>query len=85
MHVSTFVTTSSRSSDRTGAGAERLARAREALERAGCDALVCVLPQDVLLLSGYWPVTGHSIAIVHARGGSALIVPEDDDQGSGPL
>jgi Xaa-Pro aminopeptidase len=62
----------------TAAGAERLARAREALQHAGADALLCVLPQDVLLLSGYWPVTGHSIALIHARGGSALVVPEDE-------
>lgn len=59
-------------------GADRLARAREALQHAGADALLCVLPQDVLLLSGYWPVTGHSIALIHARGGSALVVPEDE-------
>src|SRR6185312_8546158 len=39
-------------------GVERLARVRDALGRAALDAVVCTLPTNVLLLSGYWPVVG---------------------------
>jgi hypothetical protein len=33
---------------------ERIRRITSALAEAGVDALVCALPLNVLLLSGYW-------------------------------
>src|SRR3954468_8602171 len=42
-------------------------RTVKAMRDAGIDALVCALPRNVLLLSGYWPVLGDSVAIVHGE------------------
>jgi Xaa-Pro dipeptidase len=57
---------------------ERVERVARALERAGLDALVCALPSNVLLLSGYWPVVGTSIAVATREGAIGLVVPEDE-------
>jgi Xaa-Pro dipeptidase len=43
------------------------------------DALVCALPSNVLLLSGYWPVVGTSIAVATREGGVGLVVPADEE------
>src|SRR5690349_24656068 len=58
--------------------AERINRIREALERANMDALVCALPTNVLLVSGYWPVTGTSVAVITRIGVVHLLAPEDE-------
>ena len=52
----------------------------QALERARLAALVCFSPANVLLLSGYWPVMGTSLAAVSAGGGRLVIVPEDEQE-----
>jgi len=57
---------------------ERVERIVHALERAGLDGLVCALPSNVLLLSGYWPVVGTSIAVATREGGIGLVVPTDE-------
>src|SRR5436305_10261747 len=59
---------------------ERLHRITHALRAANLDALVCALPTNVLLLSGYWPVVGTSIAAVTREGALGLLVPEDEQQ-----
>jgi Xaa-Pro aminopeptidase len=58
--------------------AERVERVRMALREAGWDALVCSLPADVLLLTGYWPVVGTALAVVTREGHTALLAPEDE-------
>jgi Xaa-Pro aminopeptidase len=58
----------------------RIARIRKALTDAKLDALVGSLPKNVLLLSGYWPVVGTSLAIALADGSIELIVPEDEQE-----
>src|SRR5689334_21512782 len=58
--------------------AERINRIREALERANMDALICALPTNVLLVSGYWPVTGTSVAVITRNGVVHLLAPEDE-------
>lgn len=58
---------------------ERVERVKSALREAGLDALVCARPSNVLLLSGYWPVVGTSIAIATKEGRIGLIVPEDEE------
>src|SRR5437764_945281 len=40
--------------------AARIASLQDALRTAEVDALVCSLPANVLLASGYWPVVGPS-------------------------
>ncbi len=57
---------------------ERLEKVRTALEQEGLAALMCANNLNVLLLSGYWPVVGASVAIATPEPGVALIVPEDE-------
>ena len=56
---------------------ERVRRVRDALQTAGLGAVVCSLPENVLLLSGYWPVVGDAVAIARREGRIAVIEPED--------
>src|SRR5690348_2381856 len=57
---------------------ERVERIAQALQSAGMDALVCALPSNVLLLSGYWPVVGTSVAVATREGGIGLAIPADE-------
>ncbi|HZS92056.1 MAG TPA: M24 family metallopeptidase [Chloroflexota bacterium] len=43
-------------------GTERVERIATGLREADLDALICALPSNVLLLSGYWPVVGNALA-----------------------
>jgi hypothetical protein len=42
---------------------ERVSRIMEELKEQGLEAVVCSLPSNVLLLTGYWPVVGTAIAV----------------------
>jgi Xaa-Pro aminopeptidase len=53
-------------------------RLRVAQAAAGMDAIVCRLPENVLLLSGYWPMNGLSFAWLPTTGQPVLIVPHDE-------
>jgi Xaa-Pro aminopeptidase len=57
---------------------ERISRIVDMLEHRGLDGVVCFLPTNVLLLSGYWPVVGTAIAIASRRGKISLVVPADE-------
>jgi len=61
-------------------GNERIERIRGALQNVGLDALICVLPSDVLLLSGYWPVVGTAVAVATRDGRVAVLAPEDEQE-----
>ncbi len=52
---------------------------QQALEAADLDVLVCSLPVNILLLSGYWPVVGTSLALASRDGLILLMVPKDED------
>lgn len=54
---------------------ERISRVKAAMAREGLDALICRLPENVLLLSGYWPLTGRSFLFFPREGGPVCIVP----------
>jgi Xaa-Pro aminopeptidase len=56
----------------------RVETIRRALDEAGLDALVCALPHNVLLLSGYWPLAGAALAVATREGRTALIAPSDE-------
>jgi len=58
-------------------GQDRVQRVNAVLEEESLDALVCALPSNVLMLSGYWPVVAASIAVA-TKDGIALLVPEDE-------
>jgi len=66
------------------ADTERRSRVAAALARAGLDALLCARGLNVLLLSGYWPVVGTTLAIATADGGVELLVPVDEQDLAAP-
>jgi Xaa-Pro aminopeptidase len=49
-----------------------------ALTEANLDALLCTIPENVLMLSGYAPVVGTSAAIATRDGRIAILAPEDE-------
>ena len=57
---------------------ERHKRTVATLAASYYDAVICSSPTDVLLLSGYWPVMGSSLAIFTSSGDATVIVPEDE-------
>jgi Xaa-Pro aminopeptidase len=57
---------------------QRILLIQEAMRKHGLDAIVCTLPSNVLLFSGYWPVVGTSVAIALSDGRITLVVPEDE-------
>jgi Xaa-Pro aminopeptidase len=50
------------------------------LEASRLEALVSFSPTEVLLLTGYWPVMGTSLAICTRDGGVCAVIPEDELQ-----
>jgi Xaa-Pro dipeptidase len=65
---------------RVEADVERLSRVRSALAEARLDALVCRLPENVLLLSGHWPLIGLSFLLFPREGCPVLVVPHCDEE-----
>jgi Xaa-Pro aminopeptidase len=61
-------------------GAERVERIAAGLHEADLDALICALPTNVLLLSGYWPVVGNALAIATRDGRISILAPEDEQE-----
>jgi Xaa-Pro dipeptidase len=63
---------------------DRISRVRKALGQAGVDLLVCGMPENVLFLSGYWPLTGDSILLFPVEADPVCIVPstEEDEAAS---
>jgi Xaa-Pro aminopeptidase len=57
---------------------ERIGRIRRVLAERNWEGLVCALPSNVLLLSGYWPVIGSAIAIFTRDGAVLVLAPEDE-------
>lgn len=51
---------------------------REIMAVHGLDALVCRLPENVLLLTGYWPVSRFAFVVVPREGRVALIAVETE-------
>ena len=54
---------------------ERISRARAILAHNQLDALICRLPENVLLLSGYWPMNGFAALVFPVHGDPVLIAP----------
>src|SRR5438128_2107230 len=54
---------------------ERLDRMRHAMERARLDALVLRLPENVLLLSGFWPMIGATTLVFPREGAAVALIP----------
>ncbi|MGE5619784.1 MAG: M24 family metallopeptidase [Sphingomonadaceae bacterium] len=58
---------------------QRLEWIRRRMRTAGLDALLCRLPHNVLMLTGYAPVMGNSFALFPLDGAPALVVPESEE------
>ena len=58
----------------------RRERLREMMARERLDALVCRLPENVLLLTGYWPVCGWVYAVLPFEGQAVCIAPDTEEQ-----
>ncbi len=58
--------------------AQRRAAIVKALQESPLQAVASVSPQEVLLLTGYWPVMGASLALVTRDGDVCAVVPEDE-------
>jgi len=54
----------------------RRSRMRRAMEAQNLDALILRLPENVLLLSGHWPMIGAAFLLFPLEGKSTLIFPE---------
>src|ERR1043165_5199626 len=59
---------------------DRIELMRDALERSKMDALVCALPTNVLLLSGYWPAIATAVAVMAKPGFVDVLAPDDDEE-----
>ena len=57
---------------------ERIAALRAELEASKLDGLICALPGNVLLLSGYWPVVGTAVALLGRDDTVVVIAPRDE-------
>jgi Xaa-Pro dipeptidase len=55
---------------------ERLNRMRQAMEVEEFDALVLSLPENVLLLSGFWPMIGATTLVFPLHGNPVCIIPD---------
>jgi Xaa-Pro aminopeptidase len=57
---------------------ERHARTLASLSDSPFDLVVASSPTEVLLLTGYWPVMGDSIAFFTSRGEVRVVLPDDE-------
>ena len=56
----------------------RDARNREAMRAHNLDALLCRLPENVLLLTGHWPLSSFAFAVFPREGPSSLIAVDTE-------
>lgn len=54
----------------------RVRRLQDLMIKAGFDALICRLPENVVYISEYWPVHGISVVVLPKNGRPTLFVPE---------
>lgn len=48
------------------------------MRESGLDGIVCSLPENVLLLTGYFPVVGTSVVVMSRDGQITLLAPKDE-------
>ena len=59
---------------------ERIQRTREAMKQQGIDALVLRLPENLVMLTGYWPMNGFAFLIFPAEVDPVLIAPVPEEE-----
>ncbi len=62
------------------ADAQRLEMVRQKMQETGMDAMLCRLPQNVRMLTGYAPVLGNSFVLFPMEGDPVLIVPKSEEE-----
>lgn len=63
-----------------GMDEERVARAKRFMKEEGIDVMVARLPENVLYLTGYWPIFGASMAIFPLEGDPVIAYPEGEQE-----
>lgn len=58
----------------------RIEQMRKAMEKERYDAIVCRLPENVLFLSGYWPLCGWVYLVFPLEGEPVCIVPDTEEK-----
>ena len=59
---------------------ERVSRVREAMRREKLGLLVCRMPENVLFLSGHWPLAGVTVLLFPADGDPVCILPQTEER-----
>ena len=55
---------------------QRIESLKKAMAQANLDALICRLPENVLFLSGYWPMFGVTFIVLPLEGETVCIFPQ---------
>jgi Xaa-Pro dipeptidase len=61
---------------------ERIGRVRDAMAQINMDALVCRLPENIVMLSGHWPLNGLSFLLFPLEGRPLIVVPHCEENES---
>jgi Xaa-Pro dipeptidase len=59
---------------------ERIRLTREIMRQQGVDALVLRLPENIVMLTGYWPMNGFAFLIFPAEADPVLIAPVAEEE-----
>jgi Xaa-Pro aminopeptidase len=59
---------------------ERIERTRKALQQHQMDALVCRLPENIVMLTGYWPMNGFAFLVFPVDKDPILIAPLPEEE-----
>ena len=59
---------------------ERIERTRRAMAQQHLDALVCRLPEDIVMLTGYWPMNGFAFLVFPVDQEPVLIAPVPEEE-----
>jgi len=58
----------------------RIERTRKAMQQQEIDALVCRLPENIVMLTGYWPMNGFAFLVFPADKEPILIAPVPEEE-----
>jgi Xaa-Pro dipeptidase len=59
---------------------ERIERTRKAMQQQKLDALVCRLPENIVMLTGYWPMNGFAFLVFPVDKDPILIAPVPEEE-----
>jgi Xaa-Pro dipeptidase len=59
---------------------ERIERTRKAMQQQKIDVLICRLPENIVMLTGYWPMNGFAFLVFPVDKEPVLIVPVPEEE-----